>query len=387
MMSDRYALRVAVFYGALFLIYGIQVPYLPVWLHWRGLDPNEIAIVTAAPFFLRLIVTPTVALLADRHDWHRPLVIVLSAVSLILAVFLGQATGFGPILAAALPLAIAVSTMMPLTETIAMRGVRAHGLDYGRMRLWGSLTFIAAGIAGGAALDRFGAGVASWLLLLGAIATAAAAHSLPRTDAVGAGGDPAPRTVTKADILALVRSRELLLFLLAAGSVQGAHGTFYTFGALHWSKLGLSSATTGALWAIAVLAEVGVFAWSRALAERFGPLNLLLAGAAGAAVRWTAMAFDPPFALLVPLQAMHALSYGASHLGAMHFIASRIPSHAAGTAQALYATMAAGVFLGATTLASGPLYARFAGGVYFAPAAMAVIGLLALIALARQGAK
>ena len=38
---------------------------------------------------------------------------------------------------------------MPLTETVAMSGVKAAGLDYGRMRLWGSLSFIAASLCGG----------------------------------------------------------------------------------------------------------------------------------------------------------------------------------------------------------------------------------------------
>ena len=63
---------------------------------------------------------------------------------------------------------------MPLTDTIVIAGTRAHGLDYGRIRLWGSLSFIAVGFAGGAALDRYGASAALWLLIAGAAATVAA---------------------------------------------------------------------------------------------------------------------------------------------------------------------------------------------------------------------
>ena len=47
---------------------------------------------------------------------------------------------------------------MPLTETVAMTGVKAAGLDYGRMRLWGSLSFIAASVCGGWVLERAGPG-------------------------------------------------------------------------------------------------------------------------------------------------------------------------------------------------------------------------------------
>ena len=42
MAGDRYegrefAVPVALFYGALFVVYGMYVPFMPVWLDWRGL--------------------------------------------------------------------------------------------------------------------------------------------------------------------------------------------------------------------------------------------------------------------------------------------------------------------------------------------------------------
>ena len=64
--ARSYAFRVSLFYAAVFLIYGFNVPYLPLWLGWRGLSDAEIAIVTAAPFFVRLAFTPAVAVAADR---------------------------------------------------------------------------------------------------------------------------------------------------------------------------------------------------------------------------------------------------------------------------------------------------------------------------------
>ena len=75
---------------------------------------------------------------------------------------------------------LAMTTMMPLTETLAVHGVRSAGLDYGRMRLWGSLSFMAMTIAGGWVLQGAGAGFTIWLLVAGAILTLAAAHALPQ---------------------------------------------------------------------------------------------------------------------------------------------------------------------------------------------------------------
>lgn len=381
--ASGYAVRVSAFYAALFLIYGFHVPYLPMWLDWRGLSSEQIAIVTSAPFFLRLAVTPGIAIAADRYGNHRRMILILAAVGLVASLALASVSQFASIFAAAVVFALTTMTIMPLTETVAIAGVRGYGLDYGRMRLWGSLTFIVIGAGGGAAVNAGGAQVVLPILVAGAAATWAAAFALPapprRDDSQTLGAH-----FNKADILRLVTSPLFLVFLLATGAVQGAHGMFYTFGALHWAKLGISPAWAGALWALAVLAEVVLFAYSARVLAVIGPAHLLIAGATAAVIRWLAMSFDPPLALLFPLQMLHAFTYGATHLAAVHFIHRAVPQSAAGTAQALYATVAAGLMMGAATLACGPLFAAYAGGAYLLPVGLAAAGLLAALYLARR---
>ena len=382
--ARAFAIRLATFYGALFVVYGMNVPYMPVWLDWRGLTAPEISAVMAAPFFLRILITPAVALIADRNGSHRTLLIVLAWLSLGLVLALSQAATYWPIMLLTVPLIICNSTIMPLTETVAVAGVRRAGLDYGRMRLWGSLSFVAASFAGGIAVAHYGGGAGVWLVAIGCLLTVAAAHNLPREKY-----DGAEHTGTQDTVTPLWRAREpgLLLrqpafiaFLLAAGLIQAAHATFLTFGALIWQKQGLGGAWIGALWAIGVFAEVVVFAMSGALVEKFGTVRLLLAGASASVVRWIAMGFDPDLTVLVPLQLLHGITYGASHVAAIHFIKQAVPRHASGTAQALYATVAAGLAMGIATLIAGWIFSAYGSASYFS---MAVVSALALLAAVR----
>ena len=46
-------------------------------------------------------------------------------------------------------------------------------------------------------------------------------------------------------------------------------------------------------------------------------------------VRWLLMGFDPPLALLVLLQISHSLTYGATHIGAIHFMSRVVPDQQA----------------------------------------------------------
>ncbi|MEQ1718325.1 MAG: MFS transporter [Hyphomicrobium sp.] len=382
--ARSFAFRVALFYGALFVIYGTHVPFTPVWLAWRGLSAGEISAVMAAPFFLRVFFTPAVALAADRHGAHRLAMIALAWAGLAVVLALSQASGFWAILFLIVPLVICNSTLMPLAETVAVRGVREAGLDYGRMRLWGSLTFIAASFAGGLVIDRAGAGAGIWMVAGGCLLTVAAAHLLPR-HAKGSAPSLSPRRPLwhAAEPRQLLASKPFLAFLLAAGAVQAAHATLLTYATLLWQNQGMSAGLCGALWAVAVLAEVALFAYSGALLQRFGATNLLIAGAALSILRWGVMAFDPPLAVLVPLQVLHAVTYGGAHIGAIHFIHQAVPPAMQGSAQALYATIASGVAMGVATLIAGHLYAAHGGQSYLAMAALSGIGLVAALALKR----
>lgn len=385
--EDRaFAVPVALFYGALFIVYGTHIPFMPVWLDWRGLTAGEISTVMALPLFLRLFVTPSVAVAADRGSRHRRYLIALSWLSLVFVLALTAARSFWPILLFAVPMMIFNSTSMPLIETIAVQGMRLRGLDYGRMRLWGSLTFVAASFLGGIAVTRFGGGAGVWLVAIGTALTVVAAHALPDRS------KNAPRTDVADTDLSLWRAREprellaqreFQLFLFATGLVQAAHATFFTFGTLLWQKQGLSATWGGALWAIGVFAEIVLFSFSGRLARKFGAARLIAIGAAASIVRWVVLAMEPPLAVLIPLQLLHGVTYGASQIGAIHFIHDAIPHDKSGSAQALYATVAAGVAMGCATLIAGWLYATAGFLSYIGMAVIAAISLVAALRLVK----
>lgn len=382
--STEFAVRLSVFFGAVFVVAGTQLPFLPVWLAARGLSVAEISFVTALPLLVRIVVTPAIAYVADLSGDHRKVLLVLTWASVAITLALSQAYGLIAIAVLVLAKALATTSVMPLTETVAMGGVRSRGLDYGRMRLWGSITFIVATVVGGAVITRWGAEAAIWVMAVGALMTALAAHWLPRREG-GENGAPS-RHISAADALALARSRSFVLFLITAGAVQAGHAVFYTYGVLHWQKQGISPTWAGALWAIGVIVEIGLFAFSRAAVQAVGAVMLLVIGALAAIIRWTAMAFDPPLAALFALQALHGLTFGATHLGAVHYIAENVPQEQAGTAQGLYAAVTAGIAMGLATLIAGQLYAAYGGGAYLAMAVLGAVGLSAAVALGVRAA-
>ncbi|MCL4768660.1 MAG: MFS transporter [Hyphomicrobiaceae bacterium] len=384
--ARSFSLRLSLFFAALFVVYGIQLPFFPVWLDWRGLSAAEIGVVTAAPLFLRLLVGPAAAFLADRSGDRRRAVVIASACGFAAVLALSRSHALPVILLFTAVFLVGAQTTGPIGEAIALSGVRETGADYGRMRLWGSLSFVAATFAGGALVGQLGAPSVIWMLAASMGALLAAAWLLPPPRPAGEGTAPdGPRgRLTPGQVMQVAGSGDFLLFVLAAGLVQSSHAVFYAFGVLHWQAQGISSTTIGVLWSIGVLFEVMLFAGAGRLVHSVGPLGFILAGGVAAVVRWGAMAFDPPLAVLLPLQALHALTFGATHLGAMHYIHRTVPLEQAGTAQALLAAVTGGIGMGAATLLAGLLYGPFGGSSYLAMAAIAGAGTAAALILKRR---
>ena len=335
----------------MFAALGVQLPFLPLWLAARGLDAGAIGIVLALPMIVRVFAIPVAARSADRHDALRLAIVIAAAMAVL---------GYGALALAQGALAIAIvfalasaayTPIMPLADTYALRGLGGLGQAYGPVRLWGSAAFIAGSFAAGILIDFISARDLIWLLVAAMAVAAAAALAL------------AP-----------------LAAHAAASLIQASHAVYYGFSALAWRAAGLDGAVIGALWALAVVAELVLFAVSGRLP--LAPPTLLIAGAAGAVVRWGAMAFDPPPALLPVLQCLHALSFGATHLGALGCVQRAAPAELGATAQG-HLAVAQGLVMAAAMGVSGALYARSESLAYAAMAVTATIGGVFAVAARR----
>jgi MFS transporter, PPP family, 3-phenylpropionic acid transporter len=369
---SSFAWRLAIFYAALFVALGVELPFLPLWLAAKGLDAGTIGLVLAVPMTVRVFAMPLAARSADRHDALRTAIVIAAGMTVIGYGALGLAQGAVAITVAFALASAFYTSVMPLADAYALRGLSRLGRAYGPVRLWGSAAFIVGSFGAGLLLDFIAARDLIWLVVAALTVTASAAVALAPLPPPEA--RPPASHVSSAQHL--LRDPGFLAVAAAASLIQASHAVYYAFSALDWKAAGLDGGAIGALWALGIVAEILLFAISGRLPV--APTTLLIFGAAGAVIRWTAMAFDPPAALLPALQCLHALSFGATHLGALGFMARTASAEFGATAQG-YLAVALGLVMAASMGISGVLYARWGGHAYGAMAlAAAAGGLFAL---------
>ena len=373
-MSNRFVSRLRVFYAAQFIVIGIQVPFFPVWLDARGLDPRTIGLILAAPMIMRVPIVPLATRLADRFGAVREALAATAAIAMVFYMLAGLAEGFLALFATVVAALIAFGMTFPFADAYALRGLAERGRSYGSARLWGSAAFVAANVGGGFALGLIPAGALIWLIAAACAVTTITAARL-------AASTPEPRMGNRRAHGVLWRTPAFIAAIAATSLIQASHSVYYSFSAIDWAAKGLEGTTIGALWALGVLAEIVLFALSGRMPKVIGAVELIGIGALGAVLRWGVMALDPPLLLLPALQCLHALSFGATYLGTMQFLVRIAPPHMAATAQGDLSAVQGVVVAGATAL-SGVLYGSYGGLAYAAMAGSALAGGLLVIALA-----
>lgn len=380
----HFEFRMALLYAAIFLPVGVHLPYFPLWLEESGFDANEIAFLLSAPMFLRLATTPFITTLADRvSDRANVLVATVACTAALSLGYLLEPT-YTLILVISILIQMVWTPHAPLADSLALSGVRRWGIDYPRIRKWGSIAFLTANVGGGAILGFTGAAAVPFIITAGLSVAVVASLFTPR---LGRPRQPSPLSAAKLkDAPGSMFTRRFLLFISGAALINASHGFLYAFGTIYWKSIGITESAIGMFWACAVLAEIGLMLlYRRYLGRLSAPAVLAVAGCA-ALLRWVlfpvAGALGGGTVAFLAVQSLHSLSTGLILVGVPKMIAELVGEERMGAAQGLV-FFGNGLAMGVVTLASGPLYAGLgAGGFYvMAATALAGLGLIGLVSL------
>ena len=361
----RFAARLALFYGAQFGLIGTHLPFFPTWLKAVGIDASWIGIITAVPAVTRFTMLPVVTGFAERRNSLRG-TMVLTAFAVALG-FFTIGTQHQPLLVFIAYVAIACmwTPMVPLTDAYALRGVARYGLNYGPLRLWGSIAFVVGALVCGLLVDLIAPRHLIWVIAAMAGLGAVASLTLQRLDTRSTAGAQPVRTG------ALLGDPGFLAIIFAAALIQGSHAAYYTFASISWQGEGLGGLTIAGLWVLGVVAEIAVFALSPRFTLR--PSLLVVIGGVSAVVRWLITAQEPSLAVLSLVQLAHGFTYGLTQVGTMGLLVRHVPLSSMATAQG-YLAACSGIVTSIASILCGAAYAQYGQRVYLGMAAMAAVG-------------
>ncbi len=356
--------RFLVAYVALFVPFAVVTPYLQKLLALRGFREDEVGLIQGFFEVMAVLAPPLWGYLSDRSG--RPRLVLAVCMGCAIAAFqlFGAVRALPAAVAAAVLFGLFYRPLIPLTDGITFRFLNTRGGDYGRIRVGGSLAFIGCMVL----LEALGIGKSrDGRMILGAVAVTGLVHLasialIPAVEASAHGGGKRPPGARQG--ASLGGSRELLRpgflwFTLCAFLGRLAMMSYYGFFTLYLAREhGVTRA--GLIWLLGPLSEIPVIYYSRRIMDRIGVRNLFALGLLGSAVRLLGFGLAPSVALVLPLQILHALTFGAYHCSTVTFVSRAVPARLQSTAQAVFSavTLGLGSMLGG---ALGGLLARHFG--------------------------
>ncbi|WP_112945839.1 MULTISPECIES: MFS transporter [unclassified Rhizobium] len=367
----HFRLLSALSYCAPLLVNGVALPFFPVWLAMHKFSDHEIGIILAVPMVVRVLVAPIVAMYADRMKERADVLVFSGGLSLLTAIALYWTDTFWPVLIVYTIQGATFSPYVPVVESIVISGVRRWGFDYGSMRVWGSVAFIASTLVGGRLIGNWGGQMVLPVMIFGFVMTMVMALYCPRIGPTRRRGTPVDLQQATGSSL---RQPHLLMLLIGVAIQQSSHALLQAFATIYWRDLGFSGTEIALLWSAGVAAEVTVFFQSKRLSRHFDAWTLIRVGAAVCVCRWLLFPMQWGFVGFFLLQCLHAFSYAFVHTGVQRRILASVQATQESSAQGAY-FFYNGMFMGLMTIASGYIYAAFGMASYYVMALTAVLGL------------
>jgi PPP family 3-phenylpropionic acid transporter len=369
-------LRAALYHFTVFGTNAVSSVYFGIWLANRGISPDEIGIINAAPLILMLLVNQLVGRIADKAPDWRGVIIVLSLIAGVAPVGLFFLSGFWGVLLVWTLCISASFALVPITDAATLRMTQRRGTSFSTIRAWGTVGFMAFSLAAGPLIAWLGDAAFVPLFLAFALLRTLLAFQLPRFREGEDRSATAPRH--GAAQFRQVLKPWFVLTLLGVALLYATHAGIGTFGALLWTEQGITPEFIGPLVAAMAASEaVMMFVWGR-LKLKVSARHIIIFACLVAVVRWVAMAFSPPLWLLFALQLLHAITFAAGYLGGVYFIANwtadDIAAEAQGFSYVLQQAMTVAMILG-----MGWCVAAFGPGAWLLAGAFSLAGALCVV--------
>ena len=361
---------------AYFAYSGLFGAYAPLWFQSLGYSTLAIGTLVSLQSTTRIVGPYAWGWLADHSGRRTRMLRITAAASLASAFGFLATPGYGWVATVMVTLFIFTAGVSPLSESALAHFVNPGGTfdarRYGRVRVWGSVGFILAVIAGGYLLQALGIGLfpAMTIGLLGMLLLATC--WVP--DVV----EPPHPVEGLAGAMRVLRRPVVAWFFLGMFFTVMAHMSLYAFLSLYLASLGYAKGTIGLLWVIGVMLEV-VWFWFQGRWLHLLPLHgWLLLAAVASAMRFAATAaFGHIGWVLLVAQCSHALTFAAQHSACAAVINRHFDGPLRARGQALYSVLGYGVSGVIGGVGGGALSEQWGfGAVFWAASIVAVLAAL-----------
>ena len=369
-------LKGALFYLGFFGGMGMFLPFINVY--WRqefGFSGRQIGLLSLVRPLMAVVFAIPVASFADRRQWRIPILMSTLIGTGLVFVFAGYLYTFTAWMIGVLLMAIVMSPTMPLADSLIARMSLRHHLNYGTMRLYGSVGFAFTAIAGGALWEQIGFKAMFFITGMVFLPVFFFASKLEE-------GASDPEQQEQPSFWAIMQDRGLIVLVIASFFMGAALNISIIFDGIYMKFLGGTEVFVGLMFGLTALCELPAMHYRDRLAERLGGLpTLLLAYSIFTMTFLGYILVSQPWMLLC-MAIFKGLGFGLCWVSTIQLSSERAPSNWASTVQSVISASFFGIAPLMASPLGGEIYDHFGPRSVFLCASLLVGGAVVVLSVA-----
>lgn len=298
-------------YFLYFGVMGISLPYFNLYCYHINLSAFEIGILSAVRSLTMIIFPIMWGIIADRFNARRPIYILCNFLSAGVWAFYLYNDNFQAMLLITICYGFFFTPIISFIEAFTMDILVREKNNYGRIRAWGTISFIMVTTVLGVLIDYFPIKIIIILILAGSLIQALISIKIPKI--------VRQKNLSRPDFQKKI-NRRVILFLVCGFLMLMSHGAYYGFFSIHLENLGYGNTFIGITWALASVSEIIVMINSNKIFKRFPLEKVLMFSFFAAAFRWLVLYYAKSSFLIIFAQIFHAFSYGTFHMASILYI-------------------------------------------------------------------
>ena len=322
-----YQLVIGSQYFLYFGVLGIFLPFFNLYCYHLGFSGFRIGILSAVRSVVMVLFPIIWGALADRLNARRPIYILCNFISALIWALYLFTVDFWLMLVITIFYGIFYAPIISFLEAFTMDLLGREKKSYGRIRAWGSISFIMIVLVLGKIIDLYSVEIIIILILAGSLMLSTVSMRIPDIQI-------APEKRLPSEARNLIDGR-VIVFLFCAFLMLVSHGAYYGFFSIHLENLGYGTTFIGLAWALASTAEILVMIRSDRIFKRFSLETVLIFSFMVAALRWFILFFAQSAPAILLSQTLHAVTYGTFHMASILYIDRLAPDKAKTLGQAV----------------------------------------------------
>ncbi|MFA9397532.1 MAG: MFS transporter [Clostridiaceae bacterium] len=332
-------------YGIYLLMYGgvaSYSPFLPVYLKEKELSYSRIGIILASIAIVAVFFQPLWGFLTDRYFGKIKTLSILILVSSPTILILSFAKGFYTIIFVVIVFAMFQSPILSICDAFSYEIIEKNkGMEYGKIRLQGSVGYAVVALFMGSIILRFGISVIFYLYFIFSIL----AIFLIRSFKYDRRTSYSKIDIT--DMIKILKDKRFILLLFSVLLLNIAISVNASYVSLVIIATGGNVSSLGVVWFVIAISELPSFFLGNKILSKVGILNLYLISFLLFTIRFLLISFSKNYNSVILFEAMQSITFPFYLMAAFAYINKLILPKMRTSIMALFSAFAGlGSFIG-----------------------------------------